>query len=681
MALKQRNQFLTLATPLGDNVLVAQSMEGRESVSEPFHFVVSALSESDFIDENGIVGKSVTIGLENIHGETRYFNGLVARFVVGHKVEHKYREYMVEIVPWLSMLKHRADCRIFQEMTPVDIIESVFCELGFSDYQFKLQNTYETRTYCVQYRETDFNFVCRLMEEEGIFYFFKHENGSHTLVLCDYAKGYEKVPKGSIDVTAGTHSDFSISTWKRNFSFCSGKVALTDYNFTTPRTSLMTNQQTILSIPNTSPFEVYDYPGEYGVKGIGDFYARNKMEAIEADFTEIEASSDYHPMTAGYVFKVGSNQNEADARKSFVVKTIVHHASEGSYRSDGEVFKYGNSFICLPDDIVLRPHQISPKPFIRGTQTAVVVGPSGEEIFTDEYGRVKVQFFWDRLGRGDDNSSCWIRVAQFWAGKKWGAQFLPRIGHEVLVSFLEGDPDRPLIIGSVYNADMMPTYDLPVRKAQSGIKSRSTKSGTPKNFNEIRFDDKKDAEQIYIHAEKNMDTQVENDETLTVDNDRTKHIKHDENSNIDNDRNKTVGKNQSENIGENKSISVGKNHTESVAKNATIDIGGNQTFSVGKNINISIADNHTETVGKSMTISVDKDLKETVSGKYTEAVTKEYGLKAKSITMQADDQITLKTGSAQIVMKKNGDITISGKNINVKGSGNVVLKGSKVTAN
>jgi type VI secretion system secreted protein VgrG len=269
---------------------------------------------------------------------------------------------------------------------------------------------------------------------------------------------------------------------------------------------------------------------------------------------------------------------------------------------------------------------------------------------------------WDQEGKKDENSSCFIRVMQSFAGNGWGSSFIPRIGHEVIISFLDGDPDRPIVTGSVYNGNNKPPY---ASKTQSGIKTHSTKEGGNDNYNEIRFEDKKASEQVYIQAEKNLDTFVKNNETLSVDNDRTKTIKNNETASIQNNRNKTVGKDETISIGDNKTIDVGKNCTETV----------------GKNIDISIGENHSETIGKNMSIIVEKDLQETVNGQYIEEVSKDYALKAKTVTMEADKQITLKTGSAQIVMKSNGDITISGKNINVKGSGNVVLKGSKVLAN
>jgi type VI secretion system secreted protein VgrG len=283
---------------------------------------------------------------------------------------------------------------------------------------------------------------------------------------------------------------------------------------------------------------------------------------------------------------------------------------------------------------------------MKGPQSAIVTGLAGEEIDIDKFGRIKVQFLWDREGNKEKNSSCFLRVMQAWAGNGWGTSFIPRIGHEVIVTFLDGDPDRPIIAGAVYNGTNKPPYSS---KTQSGIKTHSTKDATAANYNELRFEDKKDAEQIYIHAERNMDVQVENDASLTVDHDRIKIIKHDENSTIENDRNKTVNNNQTETIKNNKTIDVGKDHKE--------------------------------TINANMTIHVDKDLQEAVRGKYLEDVSKEYGLHAKTITMDADNKITIKTGAAQIVMKSNGDITLSGKTININASANVVIKGSKVITN
>jgi len=394
------------------------------------------------------------------------------------------------------------------------------------------------------------------------------------------------------------------------------------------------------------------------------------MDAEEAGANTISGSSSCSSFSAGQFFNLLKHETKSEQGK-YLLLSVHHQASDSSYFSNqGAGDQYNNSFSCMPLENMYRPPMVYTRPVMYGPQSALVTGPKGEEIYIDEFGRIKVQFMWDQEGKKDENSSCFIRVMQSFAGNGWGSSFIPRIGHEVIISFLDGDPDRPIVTGSVYNGSNKPPY---AAKTQSGIKTHSTKGGGSDNYNEIRFEDKKASEQVYIQAEKNLDTLVKNNETLTIEKDRTKTIKNDENSNIHNNRNKTVGKDQTESIGDNKNISVGKNHKEVIGKDALIDIG--------KNIDITVGENHTETIGKNMVINVDKDLNENVSGSYTEDVTKDYALHAKTITFDADKEIVLKTGSAKIIMKSNGDITISGKNINVKGSGKVVLKGSKVLAN
>jgi type VI secretion system secreted protein VgrG len=353
-----------------------------------------------------------------------------------------------------------------------------------------------------------------------------------------------------------------------------------------------------------------------------------------------------------------------------------------------------------------RAARTTPKPMVQGPQTAIVVGPSGEEIYTDKYGRVKVSFHWDRKSKSNETSSCWVRVAQVWAGTKWGGIQIPRIGQEVIIEFLEGDPDHPLITGRVYNNDNMPPYDLPANATQSGLKSRSSKGGNADNFNEFRFEDKKGEEEIYLHGEKNW--------TINIENDKNQSIGHDESLSVGNDRTKSVEKNQSESIGENKSISVGKNHSESIGENSNINVGKNETISVGENLNLSVGKNESTSVGENLSLSVGKNASETIGEKLNRSVGKDMSsdignnltqnVAKKSTTQIGDDmalsvgkklnvqaadqinifsdkQILLKSGSASITLKKNGDITIKGKKITIKGSGDVIIKGSKIKEN
>jgi len=414
-------------------------------------------------------------------------------------------------------------------------------------------------------------------------------------------------------------------------------------------------------------YENYDYPGFYENRGDGDGLTKTRIEEEEVAYNVVSAAGTYRSFTAGGKFTLSRHEISGEQGGSYVITSISHQARENSYDvGDGGSHDYYNSFQCIPDDVVFRPARVTKLPYVRGPQTAVVVGPSGEEIYTDEFGRIKVQFYWDRVGENDENSSIWIRVSQQWAGKKWGAVFIPRIGHEVIVSFLEGSPDRPLVTGCVYNADNMPPYDLPANKTQSGWKTRSTKDGGTANFNELRFEDLKGSEEIYIHAEKDQNNHVENDETTFVGHDRSEDVGHNETIKIGNDRTEEVGKNESitigdnrtESVGKNEDISIGKNRSEKVADNETISIGKNQEISIGKNQEESVGDNREVQIGKNETLNVGKKMNVIVG-----------------------DEISFKCGKSVLVMKKDGKIQLTGKEFNVKMSGNIKMKGAKIAQN
>ncbi|ARU26525.1 type VI secretion system Vgr family protein [Cellvibrio sp. PSBB006] len=665
--LTQENRLISITDfSLGKDTFLLTAFEGVEYISGLFEFNIEVLSENLEVDPDNIVGKTATVTIQN--DQERKFNGYIKSFTFGEVKANNLRQYRMVMVPWLWFLSQTNDHRIFQEKNTKEIVSQIFNDLGFSDFDFKAAGG-NKREYCVQHNESDLNFISRLLEEDGIAYYFEHDDKKHKLVLVDQQNAYTDVAETNLEYSKGNTPNTQITAWEHIYLFKKGKWSLNDYNFKEPKKDLNASTKTKSQFAKNDTFEHYEYPGLYDTT-MGADLVKIRLDAEEVDRNTVKGSSDCSSFFAGGKFKVAKHATSSE-KGSYILARVFHKAHDNSYfsGSDGSS-DYKNDFICIPSDVHFRPSNEHKKPVMKGPQSALVVGPAGEEIYIDEHNRIKVQFIWDREGKKDENSSCFVRVMQAWAGNQWGSSFIPRIGHEVIVSFLDGDPDRPLVTGSVYNGWNKPTYPS---KTQSGIKTRSTKDGTPQNFNELRFEDKKGDEQIYVHAEKNFDTQVENDQTLTVDHDRTKTIGNDENSSIGNDRNKSVGNNQTESIGKNKTIDVGENHTESIGKNMSL--------SVGKNISIDIGENHTETIGKNMTISVGKDLSESVDGKYTESVTKEYALTAKTITLQADDQITLKTGSASIVMKKNGDITISGKNINVKGSGNVVLKGSKITNN
>lgn len=658
----QDNRFIAISDfSLGKDSLLLTDFEGYEYISDLFEFEIKVISEDLEITADKIVGKTASVEIKDEKG--RFFHGHISSFIfgeiTGRSTGKTFREYRMRMVPWLWFLGQTNDHRIFQDKSTKEIVSEVFDDLGFSDFEFKADGG-KKREYCVQHNESDLNFVSRLLEEEGIAYFFKHEKSKHNLILVDQKNAYDECPETKLTYSKGTTGDTHINYWEHVFRFKKGQWTLNDYNFKEPAKDLKANVKTKSKFANNGKYEHYEYPGLYE-STLGSDLVKIRLDSEETDRATVRAKSSCATFYAGGRFALAKHAT-ASEKGEYNIATIFHQVQDHSYLMSGGTATYVNDLVCIPAEVHIRPKSVHEKPYMRGPQSAIVVGPSGEEIYVDEFGRIKVQFIWDRDGKNDENSSCYLRVMQSWAGNQWGASFIPRIGHEVIVDFLDGDPDRPIVTGTVYNGKNKPPFSS---KTQSGIRTRSTKGGSGSNCNELRFDDKKDAEQVFLHAEKNLDTEVENDETHSVDHNRTKTIGNDENSDIGNDRNKSVGNNETESITKDKTISVGGNHSETISKNKTLDV----------------VKEHSESIGGSMTISIAKDLTEKVSGVYQETVTKDYALKASKISLTADKSIEIKTGSAKILMKSNGDITISGKNINVKGSGNVVLKGSKVTSN
>lgn len=696
MAFQQATRSLNITTPLGNDAVLLTELRGDEELSRPFQYHLALISEDNDIKAKDIVGKNVTLSIDYDDGAKRFFNGFVQRFAAGDEDVKGVRSYRAVVVPWLWFLTQTTDCRIFQSKTVVEIIEQIFSDLGFNDFDTqKVQGSHPTREYCVQYRESDFEFVSRLMEEEGIFYFFQHEDGKHTLMMADSSGAYQDCQESKVDYPRAESSTRGITphitSWEHGYEFRSGAWAHTDYNFKTPKTGLMTTEKTLMPFQDVKKYEQYDYPGEYLTKGDGTPLARVRMEELELEHDLVVGTSGCKSFSPGQRFTVGRHRCGAEEGKSYVIKRITHEARDTSYETgESEGHEYINYFECFPSSATFRPARVTSKPIVKGPQTAVVVGPGGSEIYTDEFSRVKVQFFWDREGKKDDMSSCWIRVSQAWAGQNWGFICIPRIGQEVIVSFLEGDPDQPIIIGRVYNADQMPPYDLPGNMTQSGIKTRSSQGGSTENFNEIRFEDKIGSEQLFIHAEKNQDIEVENDETHSVGNDRTKTIGNDETSVIGNDRHEEVGHDESIQIANDRRVDVGNNEALSIGSTRSTTVGQDEQLTIGGKRTEQVAKDNELTVGENHSVSIGKDETNAVGANRSVSVGKNDALSvAKQLVVEAGDEIVFKTGSATIVMKKNGDITIKGKNIlidgsgaiNIKASKNVVLKGSKIAQN
>jgi type VI secretion system secreted protein VgrG len=591
MAFQQSTRQADLITPLGPDVLLFYRMVANEGVSQLFHYDMTVLCEDENLNLEDLIGQHAHVELELPHGATRYFAGHVTRFsFTGYRGE--LAQYRVELRPWFWFLTRAVNNRIFQNKTVPEIIQEVCAEHGFTDIDDRLTAAYKPREFCVQYRETDFDFLSRLMEDEGIYYYFSHEAGKHELVLADSVSAHETfgdygtVPYYPPDSHDHRERDY-LDHWLMTKSVRSGKYALRDYNFEKPKTFMEVKSQIIREIENAE-YEVYDYPGDYMETDDGDTIVRKRMEEAQADFETLRGSGDARGMIPGFLFEL-ENYPRDDQNREYLILTVSHDITSNTFDPetdrDRNRFIYQCSLRAMPSSEVFRPPRSTPKPIVHGPQTAVVVGESGEEIWTDKYGRVKVEFHWDRRDNDNETSSCWVRVSQGWAGKKWGMQFLPRMGQEVIVEFLEGDPDQPIVTGSVYNADNMPPYELPANATQSGIKTRSSKDGSSANFNEIRFEDKKGSEHLYMHAEKDRQTEVENNDTLNIGSNRDQTVGGNETIHIKKNRTDTVDINVSE--------SIGKDRDTTIAGDDELDVKGNRDTSVGKNNKLKVTGSHT----------------------------------------------------------------------------------------
>ena len=628
MAFLEANRYLYLTTPLGDDKLLLRGFEGDEALSRLFSFELEMEAENTTnVDFDKLIGQKVSFGVQGADPSLtpRHFHGIVVEMVQGARGTH-LTSYSMTVAPEIWKLSCKYRSRIFQHIKIPDLLKQLFT--GF-DAAYEIQGTFEEREYVVQYQESDLDFASRLMEEEGIYYFFKFTKGAHKLVLANTPQSHLDLPGGSQvifeAVEGGGREDERITSWTKEQHWGSGKYTLWDHHFELPHKKLEAEQIIMdsvqagkvthkLKLSGNEELEVYENPGRYAQRFDGidrsggeksadlqKIFDDNKrttgirMQQEETPTILIHGESNHWQLTPGYKFTL---QRHFNADGQYVVTSVSHEAGEGGFHSGQEELEhYSNSFDCIPYALKFTPPMVTERPIVSGPQSALVVGPPGEEIFTDKYGRVKVQFHWDREGKNNVESSCWLRVATSWAGQKWGSIHLPRIGQEVIVSFLEGDPDRPLVIGSVYNADMMPPYDLPANKTQSGIKSRSSKGAGPANYNEIMFEDLKGSELIRTHAEKDQLVEVENDrtvivghdESIKVEHDRTENVKHDETVTVegnrkhyvvgeeqvqtDGDLHLTASQNQNEKVGMSYSRQVGMNTYDKTGMNYAMDAG------------------------------------------------------------------------------------------------------------
>lgn len=678
----QANRSLSVTTPLGTDVLLLQRVTGVEAVSRPFCFNVEMLAESTAkVKFESILGQSVTVAMVMpADGSKRYINGIVSRFSQGERRPSAYGDatftcYSAELVPKFWTLTRIHQSRIFQQLSVPDVLKKVLTGIKVT---YQLQGRYLPRDYCVQYRESDFAFASRLMEEEGIFYFFTHSDGSHQMVVADTQQSFADVPGPSSliyeTIEGGTRTEDRVHRWQKSQTVRSGRYRLWDSCFELPGKNLESVKPTLGSVQvgtvthnltaGNGDLEIYDYPGGYAQRFDGvspgggdrssdvqDIFPDGtrtvgiRMQEETVDAIRLAGESTCKQLVAGGKFTL---TRHFDGNGAYILTQVEHLADLGDAYTSGNVpATYRNSFACIPAALPFRPQRTIARPRISGTQPAVVVGNPGDEIFTDKYGRIKVQFPWDRQGQKNADSSCWVRVATPWAGSQWGIIHIPRVGQEVVVAFEEGDPDRPIVVGSVYNAEEMPPYTLADNKTQSGYLDRSTLKGSSDNFNQLRFEDKKGSEEVYFHAEKDFNRVVENNDTLKVGFDK-----------------KDQG-NQTVQIFNNQSLTVGDPSASDGSQTITIYKDRTETVQTG-NETVTI-----EQGNRSVNINMGND---TLTIKLGNQTTQ---LSLGSSSTEAMQSITLKVGENSITIDQTG-ITLTGLMINVQGQVQTQVQGAIV---
>ncbi|MDE2396668.1 MAG: type VI secretion system tip protein VgrG [Burkholderiales bacterium] len=682
---------MVLSTQQGDELLFRR-MAASEELGRLFEFEIEAVADNPVLDVLSLLGTPAGVALELPDASLRHFQGLVVEAGAAGAIGHGLYAYRLLLRPALWLLTRRADCRIFQGLSVVEILQQVFERFAL-EVDFQLGGRYAAREYCVQYRESDFNFASRLMEQEGIYYYFRHEASRHVMVLVDAAGRHAPCAgQAAFRYSSAEHDEDRldhVAEWGARRSVESGQVVLADYDWRKPA-SVLRASAGAGDPARPSRLEVYDYAVHYVDAAEGSRYAGLRLQEEGARGRLFNGAGPLRALAVGHRFMLEHHPQADQNAEYLALSTQIEMSSPGCYSDEGET-RFDCRFSAIPSGQAFRSARLAERTRIPGPQTARVVGPAGEEIHTDDQGRVKLHFHWDRLGKADENSSCWVRVATPWAGAMRGWFSLPRIGDEVVVDFLEGDPDRPLVTGSVYNASQPPPWELPANKTQSGLLTRSSPGGAGQsNANALRFEDRMGSEQVWLHAERDHLIEVEHDEDHQVGNDRRKNVGHDETT--------SIGRNRSENVGKDESITVAENRTESVGQNESLSIGGNRSETVGKNESIDIgakrdetvADDETVAIGKNRSHTVAKNESLSVGGKRSAAVGEDDQLQVgKNLSIRAGDSITLVTGSASLTLKKDGTIQIKGKDITlvgsgkigIKASGDLVLKGSKIAEN
>ena len=570
----QADRLLGISTPLGKDVLLLERLQGHEGISSLFEFQVTVRSSRDPIRPADIIGSIVDVTIDRGIGKPRrVWNGLVTELHEGPTITRGLRSYALTIRPKLWLATQRRDCRIWLDKTSLQVAETILGEHGIPAPDTSgVTVAPRLRPYSVQWNETDFAYLTRRFEEDGLFYWFEHGTGAHRLIVANHASGYRDGVEPRVRLAFGSSDVGHVHHWRRSFVFTPGKQSTRDWNFETPLSPPQGIAPSLVTLPTpNSSYELYEYPGGFLTPAEGEAAAKLRIQAIEADHELVDAASTVRTLAPGQRFTPHEVAHPDQAYEPHVVVRIVHEAEAAAYETGGESPRYSNLLSAIPARVPATPHRATPRPRIEGTHIAVVAGPAGEEIHTDRHGRIKLRFPWDRRAKEDGSDTCWVRVSQGWAGANWGAQFIPRVGMEVLVAFLEGDADRPLVIGTVPNTINKVPYRLPDNKTRMTIKSKTHKGA---GYNELSFEDENGREEVYVHAQRDMTTHVL--------------------------------RNDSQEIGQDRQVRIGNN--------CTVTVGQTSSVSVGRDMSVVVGDRLVITVGQSR-LEMTSDGKVTLAGR------------------------------------------------------------------
>ena len=687
------NRTVEIFPPAEAGPVTFESMTASEALGSPFEIDVDVLSHTGDIAVGDVLGKPFSVALSQGAPPPRWWNGIVTRFAQVAWTGAAYR-YRAKLRPSLWLTTRTSNCRIFQHQTIPAVIAERLSAHGITAKWHLGYDKYPEWEYLVQYNETDFNFVSRLMELEGIFYYFVHEKGKHTMWLVDGLTVADKIPGyGTIQFAAtgeraaalDDHHE-TIDSWSAGMQAEAAAYAVTEFDFTDPRNELK-SKISAPKPPLAAEYELFEYPGRYIDTQHRNDYVERRLDEQQLDHQQISGTANARGIAAGFLFKLTDHPAQSQNREylvtgaSFQVTATQHTSGAGDAGPD-----YRCSFHGIDGSRKYRPPLVTAKPFVQGPQTAIVVGPKGEEISTDAYGRVRVQFHWDRRGIRNENSSCLVRVAQVWAGSGWGGMHIPRNGQEVLVDFLEGDPDRPIITGRVYNGANMPPYVLPDNKTQSGIKSHSTPGGGPANFNEIRFEDAKGKEEFHMQAEKDQSTLVKNNQSISVGANRSISVGGNESTSVTGTRSATITKKETQTFRDEREMTVTKTDTVTITGKHTGTYNGSREETVlhGDTLTVNGSDKTTTVHGKyditadthfQVTQGANKVLIEesvdvdSVGPIHLHNPQSSVELKGGILTIKSATQIVLECGAARISLKNDGTVEIDGSKVKATGGG------------